>query len=100
MLGFHLLGPQKTHFPPLLHPPLLPKPPFVPKSPHQLQLIIRRPSRLGETEAALDALQELAGDLIAHDVRLTFVALVQFLARRALVDAYHGDADGPGSVQG
>lgn len=55
---------------------------------------------MGETETALDALQKLARDLVTHDMRLTFIAFVQFLARRALVNTYHGDADRPGSIQG
>lgn len=55
---------------------------------------------MGETETALDALQKLARDLVAHDVCLAFIAFVQFLARRALVDPYHGNANGPGSIQG
>lgn len=91
----HLLNPSTNPFAP---PPSQPS--WIPKSPHKLQLVVRWPSRLCETETALDALQELSRDLVAHDVRLAFVALVQFLARRALVDAHHGDADGPGSGHG
>lgn len=69
--------------------------------PHQLAQILRRPPRLREADASFDALQELAGDLVAEDVRLLFAAiagLVQFLARGTLVDAHHGHADGPGGL--
>lgn len=69
--------------------------PFQTPSPHQLQLIIRRPPRLRKTQAPLNTLQKLPRHLVAHNMRLALVALVQFFARRALVDTDHGYADGP-----
>lgn len=68
-------------------------------STHQLTQVLGRPPRLGKGQAALDALEELPGGLVGHDVGLFPVAgLVEFLPGRALVDADHGDADGPGGL--
>jgi len=64
-----------------------------PSSTHQLSQVLGRPADLRKGEAALDALQELARDLVAHDMALC--AVVELLARAALVDAHHGHADGP-----
>ncbi|KND91498.1 hypothetical protein TOPH_03775 [Tolypocladium ophioglossoides CBS 100239] len=58
--------------------------------------VLRRPSDLRKRETALDALKELARHLVAHD--MTFFAVVQLLARATLMDADHGDADGPGGL--
>lgn len=71
--------------------------PLIPSS-HKLKLIIRRPTSLRKTKTPFNALQELARDFIAHDVRLAFIALVQFFAGGTFVDADHGYADGPGAV--
>lgn len=43
---------------------------------HKLELIIRRPPGLRKTQAALNALQKLACDLVAHNVRLALIAFV------------------------
>ncbi len=64
-----------------------------PPSAHQLPDVLGRPPDLRERQAALDALEVLSGDLVAHDVAA--LAVVQLLARAALVDAHHGHADGP-----
>lgn len=82
------------------HPTPPPSFPSIPSLPHKLQQIVRRPSRLRKAQAALNALQELSRDLVAHDMRLALIALVEFFARGPFVDADHGDADGPGSVGG
>lgn len=67
-------------------------------SPHQLQLIIRRPPRLRKAQTPLNALQKLPRHLVAHNVRLALVALVQLFSRRTLVNADHGYADWPCAV--
>lgn len=66
------------------------------KSSHQLPDVGGRPADLRKSEEALDALQVFARDLVAHDVPA--LAVVQLLAGAALVDADHGDADGPGGL--
>lgn len=65
-------------------------------SSHQLPQVLGRPPDLGKGETALDALEELARHLVTHDVAL--FAAVELLAGAALVDADHGDANGPGGL--
>lgn len=66
------------------------------RSAHQLSQIRRRPPHLGKGKTALDALQNLARNLITHDV--TLLAVVQLLASTSLVDTNHGHANGPGGL--
>lgn len=66
---------------------------------HQLQLIIRRPPSLGETQASLDALQEFPRRLVAHNVCSILVALVQFFACGSLVNTNHSNSNRPCSVE-
>ena len=73
-------------------------PPPLSLSAHQLPDIIGGPPGLGKAEAPLDALEELAGRLVGHDVGLfVAVGLVKLFARGTLVDADHGHANGPGT---
>lgn len=62
---------------------------------HELQRSGWWPASLAETQASLDALQELSCDLVAHDMRSVLVVCVQLLAGRSLVDTDHGDTNRP-----
>lgn len=60
---------------------------------HELPHICWRPPHLGKGEAALYTLEELARDLVAHDMAL--LAVVELLTSASFVDTHHGDSDGP-----
>ena len=67
------------------------------KLPHELQVVVGRPTGLRKAQASLDALQILSSRLIAHNVS-GFVTFVQLFSSRPFVNANHGHADGPGAA--
>lgn len=70
--------------------------PLMPRSTHQLSQIRRWPPHLRKRKTSLDTLQNLAGDLITHDV--TLFTIMQFLASTSLVNTNHGYANRPGGL--
>lgn len=65
---------------------------------HNLQLVLRRPAHLRKAQAAFDALQILARNLIAENMGL-LIALVELFSRGSLVDTNHGHTNGPCSIE-
>lgn len=65
------------------------------RSTHQLPNILRRPPDLSETQASLNALQELSCNLITHHMSL--ITLMQLLSRTTLVNTNHSDTNRPSS---
>lgn len=63
---------------------------------HQLSQIRWRPPHLRKGQTPLDALQNFARDLIAHNV--AFFSVVKLLTGTSFVDTHHGDTDGPRSL--
>jgi hypothetical protein len=62
---------------------------------HKLQLIGWRPSGLRKAQTSFDALQILPGHLVTHDMCRVLIAFMQLFSRTSLVNAHHGDTDGP-----